>query len=206
MRILRDISEPEVVLTFLRAELESGRYRGLLEWVLARRGQTRSLIDDANLGQQAENDLRRSILDEESTHQGGIEVTSTLPKNLVWTVATLEATELLHLKYVNIDHWTSFACGSRFVEDGVKTVLAGGAIIGIAQADFRAAMARCAVGENPHRPILVATDQGSTGVILDGSLRITSLAALLLENAPAAAAEVEVILGCSREVSNWPLF
>jgi hypothetical protein len=64
MKLLRPIPEDEMFATFLRAELDSGRYGDRVRGFLARDGRGEPVFRTPDIASPDENDYRRAILEE----------------------------------------------------------------------------------------------------------------------------------------------
>src|SRR5262245_2079854 len=94
----------EMILAFLRAEIDSPRFRNaqglLLRDQLQQSGyDPSSLIDTANLGDAGANTLRREILRQWRGYGDAKKVFGGLPANVSWRRKRLEPDEIGHLKY-----------------------------------------------------------------------------------------------------------
>ena len=106
--------ESEVVLAFLKAEVDASRYgetvRGLLQGIGATREQ---LIDNADAGHALQNVLRRWLL----TAYRGFETRQFLflgfPTDVYWRRVELEPHELGRLKYPREVNWIRFSEETR---------------------------------------------------------------------------------------------
>jgi len=101
-------TEDEMVLAFLKAELNSPRFSS--EYQIDRR----TLVDSADLGSPSQNAAR---LNELRRVKGAL-----FPPNVAWRRVALENGDLLRLKYANLDNWRRLSRHTRLVSDGAKNV------------------------------------------------------------------------------------
>jgi len=101
-------TEQEMVLAFLKAELNSPRFS--VEYQIDRQ----ALIESADLQSFSQNAAR---LEELKRVKGAL-----LLPNVVWRRVALEKGDLPRLKYANHSHWIGFSRGTRLVSDGSRNV------------------------------------------------------------------------------------
>jgi hypothetical protein len=101
-------TEDEMVLAFLKAELNSPRFSGGYQI------DRRTLIDSADLESFRQNAAR---LNELRRVKGAL-----LLPNVAWQRIALQNGDLPRLKYLNHRSWKSFSGNTRLVSDGAKNV------------------------------------------------------------------------------------
>jgi len=107
VRILRNATEDEVLETFVRAELDSPRYRERVSKLLKRVGDNPRAVLSAY----------RSWPDHGLF--GGF------PRNVKWFRATLTPDEVLDILYIDWDWWLRITDGSRRPRDAAERIRAG---------------------------------------------------------------------------------
>ncbi len=112
---LRPARECEVVSAFLKAEVDSSRYRTDILSRLALRGLSRDqLIDNPDLNNEQHNTVRQRILAEYRGYGRGEALFHGFPTDVHWRRIELEPQELGRLKYPNKEeHWMKFSEGTR---------------------------------------------------------------------------------------------
>ncbi len=206
LRIIAGMSDAAVDVHFLRAEAGSSRYRAGLLRELTVRGLDLEIIDQPDLESADENGRRKSILHEVTRHDGPTKLFAGFPSDVDWYVTVVDVGSLSNATYVNLPNWTAFSGGSRRVADGARAAIAGAWIDNISNADFQTRARAIRSGEPILRPILVAKDEASEPVILDGHLRVTALLMLHIAERASAPVELEVIVGFSPSFAGWPMF
>jgi len=105
-------TEHEMVLAFVRAEVDSVRfspdYQGL---------DRHTLIDSADLESASQNEARLQAL---NRAKGGL--IQGLLGAVTWRRVALERTDIPRLKYLNHRDWIEFSGGTRLVSDGAKNI------------------------------------------------------------------------------------
>lgn len=169
--------ECEVVLAFLKAEVDASRYGekvlALLQAVGANREQ---LIDKANLEDTLHNVIRRWML----TSYRGFETRQYLflgfPTDLCWRRIDLEPSELGRLKYPKEVNWVSFSEGTRRPARLCER-LAKGELADDPGARIKAIQEKLNRGER--FPELVAADgKGGDLILFEGCSRATAYVGL----------------------------
>ncbi len=112
-------TEDEVVLAFLRAEIDSSRYDEHITQPLVRAGLTRQLIDEPNLADPAENAVRKKLLDFRGYGQG-IALFEGFPKDAIWRRVALEPGDFERMRYAKSHTWIELSDGTRLVSAGAR--------------------------------------------------------------------------------------
>jgi hypothetical protein len=119
MRLLRPVSEDEMVAVFLTAEASSERYGPQIRQILARLGQCSGIIEHPDTGDEAANTARRQILAAYRAYPAG-DVFTGMPADVRWHRAALTPAELATVRYIDYPYWTDFAGGTRLAIDGAR--------------------------------------------------------------------------------------
>jgi hypothetical protein len=83
-------TENDMVVAFLRAEIDSSRYDDHIKTPLAQGGSERRLIDEPNLADPAENALRKQLLTFRG-YEARTALFAGFPADATWRRVTLEA-------------------------------------------------------------------------------------------------------------------
>ncbi len=197
MRFVKKSSEEEMVLAFLKAEIDSPRFKKHIEDALSRMGYTRALIDNANLNDSVENHFRANCLvfrgfkNNQMLFQG-------FPSNIIWERMSLSKKELGSLKYANYPTWINLSKGTRLVAAGAKNI----DIIQVAEntnANVKAVQKLVETGVVFPELILVSKNKKDDLILVEGHTRATAyeLAKDYLQD------EIEVIVGYSEGLGSW---
>ena len=191
MRLLHRMSEHEVVATFLRAELDSGRYGATLRALLARDGRPEEVLRRPDFASETDNDYRRTLLDEHRAFERREGLFLGFPRHVEWQRAALEPGEVLAIRYINWEWWLDASGGSRRATDAARRIRAG-ELAGVS-ADEHEAFADAA--EQPEL-IAATTPDLAPLVLVEGHARLTAYA-LFPERLPP---ELELFVGISPEM------
>jgi hypothetical protein len=176
VRILRTATEDEVLETFVRAELDSPRYRETVRKLLERVGDNPRAVLSAY----------RSWPDQGLF--GGF------PRNVKWFRAALSPEEVLDILYIDWDWWLRITNGSRRPRDAAERIRAG--LVAGSTAESHEPYAATAA-TNPE--LIAVRAPSSYLVLLEGHARLTAYA-LYPQHLPE---ELEIFLGESPEMTGW---
>jgi hypothetical protein len=201
MRLLRPISEDEVVAVFLRTEIESPRWREQIEEILARDGRDAAVIRRPDLSDPAANTYRRHLLEGYRAYEQRDGLFGRFPRDVEWHRASLTPGELLDILFIDWDWWLTVSGGSRRPRDAAR-LIASGAIAGASGPGHEPIAVALRTDSPPPELIAVTTPAKSKLVLLEGHVRLTAYA-LYPEYLPA---ELEILLGVSDHMAEWSLF
>jgi hypothetical protein len=183
MRHLGPIAEAELVAHFLKTEIESVRFRAEILALVRRARRGRRLIDEPNLGSEAENALRRQLLGEFRGYGRQEGIFRFVPKETAWHRYALNREEVARVRYLNDDYWIELSGGTRSPVDAARRIRAGIEVFG-QSTQWALGLAR-EVEQGTLFPelILVGTDEGGPLTVLEGHARLTAYC-LALEHIP----------------------
>lgn len=189
-------TEQDMLLAFLRAEVDSPRFGQAYRSILAGGYLSREqLLDRPDTSDPKQNRFRREILKFTRGYGAGTLLFPGFPDDVQWRRVELEPADFERMAYARTGTWLTLSGGSRRVRDGVAnldTVVAGEN----ANANVRAVARRLAAGESFPELILVE-GAGDTLVLVEGHTRAT--AQLLI----GATQGVPALLGRSPRLAGW---
>ncbi|PWT97639.1 MAG: hypothetical protein C5B51_30925 [Terriglobia bacterium] len=190
-------TEEEMVLAFLRAEINSSRFDEFVVQGLATIGRLRELIDEPNLADSAENSARRTLLDFYRGYERRILVFLGFPPDATWRRVLLEEGDFFRLRYANHPTWCQLSDGTRLVSRGAENFPQRPddpelyQINGILEA----------VRRGNHFPELIAAEDNNGGLILlEGASRAT---AYMMDR---RFHEVQALVASSQSIWQWHWF
>jgi hypothetical protein len=188
VRLREQITEDEMIVTFVRGELDSGRYGERLCGMLARDARTVDDLGDA--------DYARRLLEEYRAYERREGLFLGFPRDVEWFRAELSRDELLDVLYINWDWWLRLSGGTRRPRVAAARIRAG-EIPGVT-AEQHEVYAR-----QPQPELIVATTPTQSPlVVLEGHVRLTAYA-LFPERVPDP---LGILLGVSAEMPGWSNF
>ena len=198
MRNLGRVSDNEMIIAFLQAEIDSPRFRGSVDSALSNAGTNRSIVTTPNLQSEEENRLRRRALGLYRGFGQNRALFLDFPQDVRWYKVLLDKDDLKKLRYLNYPTWEELSGGSRLVTDGAQNVdrihtdeNTNATIKSIADA----------VRQGKRYPglILVSDKLEGTLTLVEGNARAT---AYLLE-LDAIDDGIEAIVGYSEAIRQW---
>lgn len=119
----RPAAESEVVLAFLRGELDSDRFGNDVRRALVEAGGL-ELVRSPDLDSEEENRARERAL---SAARGwpSTELFEGFPEQVEWYHGVLQPDELERVRFIDYSHWNELSGGSRRPSDVLPTLQAG---------------------------------------------------------------------------------
>ena len=182
METIGPSSEDEMVAAFLRAEVAASRYQSKVRPYMARLGVTETMIEEPDFANDAENELRSSLLTAYRGWRNNEALFERWPAGLVWSRVELEPTDAQHIRYANASEWEELSDGTWMATDGARRIAARDprlsgwrpdtleAIIGI-----RAAIE---AGESFPPIIAIGVPSGRVIILVEGHARMTAYLSL----------------------------
>ena len=199
MKKIRDISEDEMISTFLKAEIDSSRWSASIIKLLEKAGKNRTMIDTPDINNGDENAYRKKLLGEFRGYKQNSLLFETFPNNIKWELVSLTKEELEKVKYMKYDYWDMLTNKTRLAKDGAESVKKGIEVYRVSNEGFLKAAE--AIQNGVIFPYMIFVTKGiqSDIVVLEGHQRITAhlLVPKSIDNG------LDVILGVSEEMNQW---
>ena len=119
MRAERPADEAEIVLAFLRGELQSPRFGHAVASALNGVGGL-DLVTNPDLNSERENEARAKALRTARGWGSGEGLFAGFPSDISWVCGIFDPEELEAIRYINYSYWVALSGGSRKPAD-VKT-------------------------------------------------------------------------------------
>ncbi len=200
MKILRESSENEMILEFLKAESTSERFSGQLKKAMEGLGFDQEIISKADLQSEIQNAQRKKLLGVFRGYGEGRELFERFPTRFTeWNLCSFSASDLENIRYIDYSYWNELSAGTGKPLAAAETVRKGIRIFDVSNDRFLRAAEYIKDGGTFPKLFFVTSDYESF-VIVEGHLRMTAYALV-----PEYFDKVEVIVGkCSREeLSLW---
>lgn len=215
LKILGDVSEDEVVLAFLRSEINSSRFKDLYLEKLQRDNRDLGVITDADLGSREQNSYRLALLGEirgykedqsgfDSLPQGErwekLSLTfDGFPEDVSWKRALLGKADILGVRSINDAYWLGLTGGTRRFADAARNIREGKTAFGIPNDTFWQIAEAIRRGERFPGFIMASAGPDSALVAIEGNARLTAYM-LVPESLPE---RLEVLVGFSGRMGEW---
>lgn len=197
MKYLRDASQAEVILEFLRGEYGSERFGGGVRAAMRREGCPEDYLWNARLDDAGQCDARARALAACRGWGRGEGVFSRFPDRVRWALVRCEAGDLDALRYIRYSYWDELSNWTGSARQAALNVRAGREVFGVSNAAFWAGAELLRRGGG-FAPIIALGSAAPRFALLEGHLRLTAyaLASERFEGAPC-------YLGwCAREALN----
>lgn len=196
------VTEDEVVLAFVKAEIDSPIYGPTYQNKLAEMGISREhLINKADLSASLQNTYRKALLG----HVRGYprqRLFFNFPLNTTWQRVRLETNEISALMNGRFDNWVELTRGTRLITQGAAEIASGAAgqstnkNIRIIAASVKEIVAQVRTGHSFPELIVVQGENGPL-ILLEGNTRATAYV-LAKKSEP-----IEAFLGTSAQMVLW---
>ncbi len=147
MYVIADITEHEMVATFLRTEISSDRFGREIVRLLDRDAVSRAIIEHPDVTNPDENAYRTRLLGEFRGYGQSRDMFEQFPSGVIWQRVAMTPAELLRAKYIDYDYWNELSNGTRSPLGAAETIRAGRTIYGVSNDPFL--VAADASGEVP---------------------------------------------------------
>jgi hypothetical protein len=186
-------SEDEVVLAFLRAEIDSPKWGQ--EYLCVLRGlhlDRVSLIDAANLADARAGGIRKVLLGAVRGYGRGVALFTGFPLDTKWRRLQVEPSDFHRLKCISRDErWSELTAGTRLIRDAARNLDTYPELA----VRVRAAIERIEQGLPVAELVMVENDVGDL-VLVEGHTRATAYAVL-------ADRSFQSFVGTSSRMGQW---
>jgi hypothetical protein len=116
-------NENEMVLAFLKAEIDSPRFGADYQNLIQQSGLDKSeLIANASLFEPRQNAARRALLGDARGYGNNVYLFAGFPQNVAWRRVKITSDDYDTLMYTKYLTWIDLSGGSRKVVDGAKNI------------------------------------------------------------------------------------
>jgi hypothetical protein len=186
-------TESDMVLAFLRAEVDSPRFSHAVQNCLLMLEHDRLLIDNADVADIRENGVRRALLGCYRGYGHDAYLFRGFPNDVRWRRLLLEKGDLRTLLYAREPSWIAFSDGTRLVSAGAKNAA-------VSPTGEGAIVVAKAIKEGTQFPELIVADAAEGPLVLvEGHTRATA-------HVLAGSEAVEVIIGSSKQMARWEYY
>lgn len=198
MKILRESSENEMILEFLKAESTSERFSQEINNAMEKLGLDKSIVFSADLQNETENIKRKKLLGEFRGYGVGKELFENFPTDFTeWSLCSFSRPDLEKIRYIDYSYWNELSAGTRKPLSAAETIRNGVLIYDLSNDGFLNAAEYIKNGGAFPKLFFITSDYESF-VIVEGHFRMTAYALV-----PECFNDIEVIVGkCSSEQLN----
>ncbi|HTK03752.1 MAG TPA: hypothetical protein VL401_03240 [Alphaproteobacteria bacterium] len=202
MKIVKKISEDEMIAAFLKAEINSDRFGSGISSLLEKHTLDRKILDTPDLENKLENSFRKEILGEARGFGKNLHIFTNFPSNIEWFRVLISKSELEKILYINWNYWLEMTKNTRLPLDLIARIESGDLLEDKEVSRFKSVSNHIKSGVKVPEMILVAKNKNSRLVVLEGHVRLT---AYLLDTKDVPE-EMEVIIGFSNDIEKWGMY
>ena len=202
MKILKKISEDEMIIEFLKAEINSKRFGKTIIDALNKKKKSKNIIINPNLEDKKENQFRRKLFGEVRGFGKNKDIFEDFPKDVKWYKARITKKELGKIKYIDYSYWNKLSNGTRLPVQAAKNINAGVKIFNVSNEGFLEILSVIKNKKTFPPMIFVAKNKKSRIVVLEGHARLT---AFFIEP-KYIPKTMDVIIGYSEKMTLWNLY
>lgn len=175
MKLIRNATESEMILEFLRGELNSNRFNSDLNKVLKKLNIESNIITNGNILDSKENKLRLQIMKEYRGYPDK-ELFYLFPKEIDWKYVKLSSEDLDNIFYIDYDYWNLLSSNTSKPSEAVKTIKNDIEIFDVSNQPFLDGVEY--LKNNSFPPVVLLTCNGEKFLIIEGHSRMTIYAFL----------------------------
>ena len=202
MKILKSVTEHEVTASLFKYNYSSFRFGEKLKAIIKEQGIDENIITNPDVQNEKKNMIREKLM--RSFDGDGVDgyLSQDFPNNIQWKLVRLTKKDIQQIKYLNYSYWNELSNHKRYISEGVKTIKKGIEIFNQSNDIFFKAFKALKQGANFPPSILIAKDENSDLVAIDGHLRLTSY----LFDSNYTPDEIDAYIGYSENLATWPLY
>lgn len=202
MKILKLVTENEVTALLLKNNFNSFRFGKKLKVIMGKRDINEKIITDPKLHNEKENKIREKLMRSFDGDDIGGYLSQDFPNNVQWKLVRLNKKDIQQIKYLNYSYWNELSNHKRYITEGVKTIKKGVEIFNQSNDIFLKAFEALKQGTKFPPPVLIAKNEQSDLVAVDGHLRLTSY----LFDSKYIPEKIDAYIGYSENFANWDLY
>ena len=199
MRTIVHVEEAEVIAEFLRAEIDSPRFGSRIAARISADGRADAIVRTPDTTRADDNEYRAALLHSYRGVGGSAPLLEGLPQRIDWRRIAIARDEIGDIRYIDYPYWNELSGGTRSPHVAAERIRAGFTAMDRPNDAFHALAARFCAGDQLGMPILIAVDDTTAPIILEGHTRVTAMA-LRPECLPA---QIEAFIGYAPGVRDW---
>ena len=170
MEVVRESCENEMVLEFLKGELNSNRFNSDLNKFLIELNADSNIISSGDLSNEGENSLRLKIMKKYRGYPDSL-LFENFPKILEWKLMKLEKQDINNIYYIDYDYWNLLSNDTSSPLEAVKNTMEGKEIFDVSNKTFLDGVDY--LKSNPFPPVILITCNDKRFLIVEGHSRMT---------------------------------
>lgn len=176
MRFIKSSSENEMILEFIRAELQSNRFSDKVSKAISDTNANIDIIMKPDLYNDMENVLRKQILALYRGYGQNIRLFEAFPTVTKWNWESITKDDLNDIKYINYSYWNELSSGTSSPNVAAINIKNGIISCGVKNDGFFVAVDALKKGHKFSPMILLKDYNNRICIVLEGHLRLTAYA------------------------------
>ena len=170
MKKIRDSSEDEMILDFLKAELNSNRFYEKLCKIIKKLNFNLNIIMHGDVTNKEENISRLKIMNKYRGYPNK-ELFENFPIIDKWSFVELSSKDINNMYYIDYDYWNELSNSTSSPVEAAKTIIDGKEIFGVSNQPFLDGI-KC-LNKNKFPPVILITCNNEKYLIIEGHSRMT---------------------------------
>lgn len=170
MEKLRISNEYEMILEFLKGEIESNRFNEKLNKILKQLNLNSSIINNGNISNEEENLLRLKIMKLFRGYPDD-KLFKNFPKIDEWNFMKLSSQDIDNIYYIDYDYWNELSNETSKPTEAAKVIKSGKEIYEVSNQPFLDGIKY--LKENKFLPVILITCNNEKYLIIEGNSRMT---------------------------------
>ncbi len=170
MREIKESTEEEMILDFLKGEIDSVRFSGDLIKVLKKLKLNETIINNGETSSKEENLLRLKIMNLYREYPDK-ELFENFPNIEKWKYVQLNEKDINKIFYIDYDYWNELSNNTSSPLEAVKNIKKGIEIYGVSNKPFIDGVEY--LKENTFPPVILITCNDEKYLIIEGHSRMT---------------------------------
>lgn len=170
MEVVRKSSENEMILEFLKGELNSNRFNSDLNDSLNELNVDSNIISNGDLSNEDENSLRLKIMKKYRGYPDSL-LFENFPRILEWKLMKLDKEDINNIYYIDYDYWNLLSNDTSSPLEAVKNIMDGREIFDVSNKPFLDGVNY--LKSNSFPPVILITCNDKRYLIVEGHSRMT---------------------------------
>ena len=170
MKLIRNCNEEEMILEFLKGELNSKRFNEALNTAINTLGLNSNIILNGNINDDRENIDRLKIMKNFRGYPDE-ELFERFPKIVEWKYLELNEKDIDNIYYIDYSYWNELSNGTSKPIEAAKVIKSGKVIYEVSNQPFLDGVEYNKTNEFP--PVILITCNDEKYLIIEGHSRMT---------------------------------
>lgn len=170
MELIRNSNENEMILEFLKGEINSKRFSNKLYNILKTLNISSDIITNGDISNDNENKIRHNIMKEYRGYPNN-RMFKNFPNIYKWNFVKLSESDINNIYYINYDYWNLLSNNTSKSIDSAKNIKNGVEIFDVSNKQYFEGLEY--LKDNKFPPIILITCNDLKYLIIEGHYRMT---------------------------------